>query len=433
MGEILKMSENIVLVEPDNEFAEKVYVLADEFIGILKKISTENQQKQIDSKIIAEKMYSSGLVKDILLNHTDEQVKTNYDIQNLRKISKKVLDKITSLMPSSIAQEFINTNNNTDLQSIIEGSSDWLDSPINFVKKNISSMGWHIHELEEFIKLTSLALGETESQISSQLSLHQEIVQEDTDFNNGMSAEMNMIKQNVNDSDDLDQLKLTVLDKIDQINKGIEKKTSQDMSRLEKTEKTLKEMEQKMREIRQEADEFREKSNRMEKESLHDSLTGLYNRKAYDQKILETQEDLLRYKVTSSLIICDIDHFKKINDTFGHNVGDLALKKLASLFKERLRVRDFVARYGGEEFAIILPHSDLKKARITGQSIRTFIDNASFSYKNQNIPLTISLGISCFRKDDDCDSVFKRADKALYEAKKSGRNSVKTEEDTLGE
>ena len=143
----------------------------------------------------------------------------------------------------------------------------------------------------------------------------------------------------------------------------------------------------------------------------------------------EVIADVNRYDATTSLMICDIDFFKKVNDTYGHKVGDLALKKLASLLQERLRVNDIITRFGGEEFAIILPHTTLDGAQKAGEGIRSYIDKASFSYKGEKIALTISVGVSQFRKQDDNSSVFERADSALYLAKNSGRNTVKTESD----
>ncbi len=132
-------------------------------------------------------------------------------------------------------------------------------------------------------------------------------------------------------------------------------------------------------------------------------------------------------------MLCDIDFFKKINDNFGHQIGDLALKKLAVLLNERLRKNDFISRYGGEEFAIILPHTNLDGAFNAGEGIRSYIDKSEFSYKNQTISLTISVGISSFMKGDNSNTVFERADSALYLAKRSGRNTVKTEKDVIEE
>jgi len=189
-------------------------------------------------------------------------------------------------------------------------------------------------------------------------------------------------------------------------------------------------MSKKMNKIVQEAASIKKKAEQLEKESHTDKLTGLNNRSSYDAKISETIANLARYGVRSSLMICDIDHFKKINDTYGHKVGDLALKKLASLMRKKMRINDFIARYGGEEFAVILPHTPLQEAQTAAEALRHYIHHSTFSYRNNKIPLTISIGISEFRRDDDPASVFERADSALYMAKTSGHNNVKTEAET---
>ena len=202
------------------------------------------------------------------------------------------------------------------------------------------------------------------------------------------------------------------------------------MQHIKETEKSLEEMNTRMSEIKNQADEIRKKSKGIEYEASYDALTGVFNQKAYKKKMHEILADVSRYGIAASLMICDIDFFMNINDKYGHKVGDLALKKLASLLREKMRINDFISRYGGEEFVIILPHTELDNALVAGERLRIYIDDAKFTYKGETIPLTISIGISCFRKDDDIDSIFKRAESALLIAKKSGRNSVKTEEET---
>ncbi|MEW6602024.1 MAG: GGDEF domain-containing protein, partial [Nitrospirota bacterium] len=163
--------------------------------------------------------------------------------------------------------------------------------------------------------------------------------------------------------------------------------------------------------------------------SIHDNLTKIYNRKAYDTKIEETLADMNRYNISSSILLCDIDHVKRINDSFGHYIGDLTLKKVAHIFRNKLRKNDFVARYGGEEFICILPHTGLEDARKAAEEICSFINNAVFTFKGKEVSITTSIGVSTLRKEDNALSVFERADVALYMAKASGRNLVKTEHD----
>jgi len=126
----------------------------------------------------------------------------------------------------------------------------------------------------------------------------------------------------------------------------------------------------------------------------------------------------------------DIDFFKAVNDTYGHQTGDKILCELAKILVKNVRDTDKVVRYGGEEFAIILPHTDHEGASVVGERLRSYIDKAEFVYKGDNIPLTISIGISCIRKDDDINGVFERADNALRLAKQAGRNRVVIDEET---
>jgi diguanylate cyclase (GGDEF)-like protein len=127
-----------------------------------------------------------------------------------------------------------------------------------------------------------------------------------------------------------------------------------------------------------------------------------------------------------SLVMVDIDHFKKVNDTFGHTAGDYVLKEIASLLKASVRKKDTVARYGGEEFVLILPEAGLEETTIIAERIRKMVENTPFDVGQARLNLTISLGISNFpnhhaRSKED---LVRMADQALYDAKKTGRNRV---------
>ncbi len=422
-------------------FEEKVYFIAAEVLDILKELSRENQ-KQINSKAIAERMFHKESVKSALLNSNNNgsnntspanKEDKEKELAFLKDLADNMLDKFSEIVPSNMVENLRNLKEIFKDHSVFKNSSDWLDSPIGVIKKYIDSLAARNVELEEFLKQTMEHLAAIEAPLTNELSSQQQKFKEDRDFENNISEYMNMMQQDCKNSTNFDSLKTAFLSKIENINKGIEKKREQDMQRLKETEKTLEEMGKRMNEIKNEADEIRKKSEEMEVQAYHDTLTGLHNRKAYDEKMEEILAHVQRYNIPASLMICDIDFFKKINDNHGHKVGDLALKKLADLLKERLRKNDFIARYGGEEFVIILPHTDLKGAVLAGEGLRAYIDQSVFSYKNQKIPLTISAGISFFKKKDNISTVFERADSALYLAKKTGRNRVKTEDDVVNE
>lgn len=413
-------------------FEEKVYVIAAEVLDILKELSLENQ-KQINSKTIAEKMFHKESVKSVLINKNNGEPNKEDEIKYLKELANTVLDKFAKLVPSHMVENLCNLKDILKDHTMLDSSIDWLDSPISIIKKYIESVSKRNNELEEFLKQTMQYLAAIEAPLTNELSSQQNKFSEDREFEDSIYQHMDMMREECNVADDIESLKMAFINKIENINKGIEKKRARDIVRLKESEKTIEEMKKRMNEVKCEADEIRKKSQEMEVEVYRDALTGLHNRKAYDEKIEEILAHVKRYDISASLMICDIDFFKKINDNYGHKVGDLALKKLAELLKERLRINDFIARYGGEEFAIVIPHTDMKGAMIAGEGIRSYIDKSVFSYKNQKIPLTISVGISSFKKEDDVSTVFERADKALYLAKKFGRNKVKTEDDVPAE
>jgi len=166
-----------------------------------------------------------------------------------------------------------------------------------------------------------------------------------------------------------------------------------------------------------------EQSNKvLYEKTIKDSLTGLYNRE-YMKEFLENRiKESIRYKIPLSIAIIDVDFFKKINDTYGHLIGDCVLKELANLLFKNFRNSDIVVRYGGEEILIIMPFSNLKNACKKMESFKKLIENYAFCGK-KGIKLTISVGVSEYNNENLKDFINK-VDKNLYEAKKNGRNQV---------
>lgn len=160
--------------------------------------------------------------------------------------------------------------------------------------------------------------------------------------------------------------------------------------------------------------------------AIHDTLTGLKNRRAFDTRLHEELQRAERYGRSLSLLMMDIDHFKQVNDSFGHQAGDSVLRTIATKITEIIRPADHAYRYGGEEFAIIAPETTIEGAHSLAERIRSVIENTSFPIPcNEDISITISIGISAFPNDTDTqESLIRWADTALYEAKGSGRNRV---------
>lgn len=159
--------------------------------------------------------------------------------------------------------------------------------------------------------------------------------------------------------------------------------------------------------------------------AVTDGLTGLMNRRAFDQKLTEIIHHSENRNTCLSML--DIDHFKGINDTFGHTIGDNVIKYVASVMKKYAQAHHYVARYGGEELAIIMPDTSKQRAIEISENIRMELEKSRLKRKTDNMPLgtiTISIGIAELQCGDDAESFIVRADKALYQAKQGGRNKV---------
>lgn len=160
--------------------------------------------------------------------------------------------------------------------------------------------------------------------------------------------------------------------------------------------------------------------------SVTDGLTGIYNRRYLMDALEREFSRASRHKEAFSLIMVDIDHFKKVNDTYGHQTGDVVLKETARILNDALRKSDTIGRYGGEEFCIILPETTLEGARAVAENLRALVEAHVFHSGDTSLRATASLGVSSFPVEGITSSadLLKRADEALYRAKEGGRNRV---------
>ncbi|USV56726.1 GGDEF domain-containing protein [Aeromonas encheleia] len=186
----------------------------------------------------------------------------------------------------------------------------------------------------------------------------------------------------------------------------------------------LSNMEAKLRLMKEETAEYKKRLTIQKHKLFLDSLTQVHNRAALDERLELEYKRWLRYSTPLCLAIIDIDHFKNINDNYGHMAGDKALKVVAKALQSALRDTDFIARFGGEEFVVLLPNINPDKYQKPLENLRQTIKSIPFRFRDARVEITISIGATLFREGDHTTDAFERADKALYSSKNLGRDQV---------
>jgi diguanylate cyclase len=206
----------------------------------------------------------------------------------------------------------------------------------------------------------------------------------------------------------------------------------QTLSLQERTRRMASEMHQarvQVDDANRKIESLKKQMEKIKKEVVIDPLTRAYNRRALDERLGQELQAFQRYGQPVSMVMVDIDHFKKINDNYGHRTGDGVLRILSEVMKKEIREVDFLARYGGEEFVIILPHIVYALALEVAGRICTKVAASRFAFKGEPFTVTISAGVGTLREKDTIESFINRVDQALYQAKRQGRNRVVGAED----
>lgn len=208
------------------------------------------------------------------------------------------------------------------------------------------------------------------------------------------------------------------------------------LSETRKMEARSSELEKRFSDTTEEIVELRRNLDEMRLAATTDALTGIANRKHFDSCLKEYADDCSRNGEPLTLLMADVDHFKKFNDDYGHQIGDMVLRLVARTMAECVRGRDFVARYGGEEFIVLLPRTGLEGAFAVGENIRNTIASKRIARKSTGESLgmvTLSFGVAQYKPGESLEEFIVRADTGLYQAKKRGRNRVESAEPMAGQ
>lgn len=280
-------------------------------------------------------------------------------------------------------------------------------------------------QVTDFIAEIGNSLFELEHQFVKSVMQSEQNHTAATSFTGLLESHIEDLKKSAQITSTLAEFKSLVMSRLASIRAALEEKRKAEQERQAFLDMEVQDLQQNLSRVKKEIAQVQEKRKALEKEILIDQLTGIANRRAFKRRLKEELQRYQRYRHFFSILFFDIDHFKSINDEFGHWAGDKCLKELIKRVKPISRETDFIARWGGEEFVMVLPGTDLESAAGVAERLRKMIENTRFLYHKQEISLTVSIGVTeVVPADQTQEAIFNRVDKAMYDAKRKGRNLV---------
>ena len=293
----------------------------------------------------------------------------------------------------------------------------------------VSALGTEQEEFEAFLKSLNERLNQLQQWLTQGEELESKFSEASKDFDKKMRGHLDELKE-VLAGGDTQALKGSVTTQLDEVFATLDGFKLDQRSREIAFQTHIKELGDRLHAMETELKEAKDQLNKSQLKAMTDSLTQLPNRGAYDLYIQKEHERFKRYGGELSLLVCDVDKFKSINDNYGHQAGDKVLQLISRQVKKGTRETDMLARYGGEEFVVILPETNVDDAFQVGEKIRAEVAKSPFHFKGTRVQITISCGIATFKKGYRPEQVFDAADAALYKAKENGRNQCQIGEVT---
>lgn len=279
-------------------------------------------------------------------------------------------------------------------------------------------------EFGTYLKQLNERLESFQSHLQAASEDHAEDQSTARDLNDQLREQVGGLQSSVQDASDLPSLKRVLDNRLEALLGTMDHYQLKRDAREREVASRLQGLAARVASMEQEALGFRTHLEEQRQKALIDPLTGLPNRAAWGERL---EQEMARWQEEkNSLLVCilDLDHFKRINDGYGHLAGDKVLKIVANVFSKRLRANDFLARFGGEEFVMLLPATPPATGLTLLDELRAAVESCPFHFKGERVTITVSIGLTAFRPGERSDTAIKRADQALYKAKENGRNRI---------
>jgi diguanylate cyclase len=280
------------------------------------------------------------------------------------------------------------------------------------------------HEFEAYLQQLNERLESFQSNLQAASEGHADNRSAAREMDTQIREQVDGLQSSMQEAADLDDLKHVLENHLEGLLGTMDQHQKQRDEREQEVAARLHSLAERVAHMEQEALGYREHLEEQRQKALIDPLTGLPNRAAWSERLDHEISQWQQHGNTLLLAMLDLDHFKRINDNYGHLAGDKVLKIIANVLRKRLRGTDFIARFGGEEFVLLMPDTVPTAGAKLLEKLRASIEACPFHFKGEPVTITISMGLTAFKPGEHSDLVLKRADQALYRAKHAGRNQV---------
>ncbi len=275
-----------------------------------------------------------------------------------------------------------------------------------------------------FLSTLSETLSTVQSAVKSTITLQTKCHKKHTELNDQLQVQITDMSDGLDQANSLIDIKVDINQKLIEIASTLKEKSSLENGLQVELEKKLLDMQSKVEKLEEQSKVFEKRIQEQQAQNLLDALTKLNNRAAFDEIFAKEMVRSQHNNTSLAIAVADLDNFKRINDTYGHTAGDKTLQVLANTFKKQLANDAFIARYGGEEFVFIFLKQDKEEVLKKLNALKSNVSKLPFKFKNNKVSMTLSIGVTHIKPDDNVHIAFERADTSLYEAKEKGKNRV---------
>ncbi|MES9863444.1 MAG: GGDEF domain-containing protein [Candidatus Thiodiazotropha sp. LLP2] len=297
-----------------------------------------------------------------------------------------------------------------------------LDDLLSLSARSFGEIQSEIQEAEDFLEELTQRLQDLGLHLQTAHEGRDKMVQHGRDLSANVHGQVGDLGSHVADATDLHQLKEAVSQRISSIQNSIDTYLQEEQEWHQQAEQGEHALRERLAHFEKESSDLRSRMVEAHHMAMLDTVTGLPNRLAYEERVEQELARWKRFNSPLSMLVWDVDDFKLINDRYGHQAGDKALRIIAQSLQARLRETDFIARFGGEEFVCLLCGAEGEEAQSVAEEMRHSVESNGFHSQGKPVRVTISCGLTSFHDGDSLEKVFSRADKALYKAKRNGKN-----------